>query len=138
MVLLKKLIKPPQKQASTEQLQTILQPHTDRSISKEHEKQPKQRKFYSKVDLFKREGVGQQSSRCQTQPATKKHFSQQKTANRNQQQPKRSKLQETKSNSFDTTHRPNRTRNFLVSSPNIAQTPLEDPTSRAIGGCRLS
>jgi len=35
------LIKPP-KQASTQQLQTILQPHTDRSISKEHEKQPKQ------------------------------------------------------------------------------------------------
>jgi hypothetical protein len=44
----------------------------------------------------------------------------------------------TKQSHFDTTHRPNTTHNTLVSSPNIDQTPSEDPTSRAIGGCRLS
>jgi hypothetical protein len=39
---------------------------------------------------------------------------------------------------FDTTHKPNQQPNTHASSPNIAQTPSEDPTSRAIGGCRLS
>jgi hypothetical protein len=68
-----------------------------------------------------------------------------KQNNQNKQQPKttnsnkkRPNLQENKSNLVMTPRIGQISNNFSVSSPNIAQIPSEDPTSRAIGGCGLS